>query len=262
MTTALRLLTALVTAATLAGCAPTGNQGADQQALDQAARAAVRLETAVTPADLADRLVRQSGDFVLLDLRDPADYAAMHIESASTANLPELVGADARADLPSAKDVILYGADGSVGPQAAALLRLAGIERAYFLQGGYAGWLAHLTGPVEVAPGDREAAQEAAKRAAIACRFEGDYVAAAGLVPKAPAGAYKPATTPATAPQAAGGNDGLGLGLGLGLGPATPAPAGTTADSSGLGLGLGLGLGPEGAAPAPSPGRLNIGEGC
>jgi len=264
MTTALRPLAALVTALALAGCSPPGNQGADQNALDQAARAAVRMETQVQPEALSDRLIKDSGDFVLLDLRDAAEYGAGHIESAQPASLTDLVSPTGRGQLPPAKDVIVYDADGALGAQAAALLRLAGVERAYFLEGGYAGWQSHVAGPNDPTATDTAAAREAARQAAIACRFEGDYVATAGLVPQAPAGgAYTPGTTPAQPPVQAAQTDALGLGLGLGLGPADAAPQPQAADNgSGLGLGLGLGLGPADAAPPAPRGRLNIGEGC
>ena len=89
------------------------------------------------------------------------------------------------------------------------------------------------------------AAREAARRGAIACRFEGDCVATAGSIPKgesiaaADGGGYVPALQPTAAP--------------------TQEPAAAPDD---LGLGLDLGLGP---APTQKPrprGKLKIGEGC
>jgi hypothetical protein len=104
-------------------------------------------------------------------------------------------------------------------------------------------------------------ASEQAKKQAVACWFEGDYVAAAGLTVKqtTPAGGYVPPLEPVTAEAE---EDSLGLGLGIGLGP---EEAQEKPQEDSLGLGLGLGLGPEDAQEseaAPTTGKLKIGEGC
>jgi rhodanese-related sulfurtransferase len=221
----------------LAGCSPAPSGGPDNSAgridLAQLARAAAHNELAVAPAQLADRVLARRDDHSLLDLRSAEAFAAGHIKTARHAQLLELLDPAGANALPPGRDLVVYGDDGGASAEAATLLRVAG-HNAYYLQGGYQGWQAHLHGePPPASP------QEAAKRAAVACWFEGDYVAAAGLVVKegaAPAaGAYTPP-----------------------LQPAAPAPA---AAPDPLGLGLGLGLGPE-TAPAPATGRLNVGEGC
>lgn len=220
----------------LGACTPTPTEGSGTTDLGQLARAVINDEYAVTPADLADRILQRREDHVLIDLRPAPAFDATHIKTAQRFDLPQLLDPAGRAALPPAHALIVYAEEGGPSAQAAALLRIAGLD-AYYLQGGYRGWQNQLHGePPPATP------QEAAKRAAVACWFEGDYVAAAGLAVKgvaspAPA-AYTPPLQPATPPAAA---------------PAAPDP---------LGLGLDLGLGPETKPAAPAPGRLKVGEGC
>lgn len=249
----------------LAGCSPgqKAQVGVAPEVLDRVARAIERDEDRISPEALADRLIKRSGDFVLYDLRVPAEYEQGHIDSAQNILLPKLVSAKGRESLPVDQRVIVYSEDGSASAQAAALLRVAGVD-AYALTGGYAGWLRYTAGPTGTAENAAEA-RAMAKHQAVACYFQGDYVAQAGLIAKSGAG-YTPPLEPAQATPS--GGDPLGLGLGLGLGaesPQAPSPP-QAAPADPLGLGLGLGVGPEGGSPSPpsggTPGRLNVGEGC
>lgn len=234
MRTLYGLAVALLAIFALTGCSPRSGEPADQLALQQVLRAAVRDEMAIDAATLADRLLSNPEGLALFDLRPDAEFAQNHLETATRRGPTDLL----TAELPPARDLILYDADGALAAQTAAVLRLDGHERIYYLRGGYAGWKDYLAGNGQPTDGGVQAARDQARRTAIACRFEGDYVATAGLVPRteaAPGGGYAPTTR-----------------------PATPAPA-APADS--LGLGLDLGLGPEQSAPRPR-GRLKIGEGC
>ena len=151
--------------------------------------------------------------------------------------------------LPSGSDILVYSDRSDKAAQLTTLLRLNDIQ-AFYLIGGYSQWQDNMNN-TSGNPSSTTTAQTMAKQQAIACWFEGDYVATAGLVPKptlAAASGYVPPLQPAANQQV---TDELGLGLGLGLGPEQPADE--------LGLGLGLGLGPEQTAPK---GKLNIGEGC
>jgi hypothetical protein len=137
------------------------------------------------------------------------------------------------------------------------LLRL--VERdGYALLGGYSYWQAYLHDPQEAGIAEMDPQQRAAYQA-VACRFAGDYVAEAGLVPEGVTVQAKP-TGAATAP------DPLGLGLGLGLGtPAVqqPAPPQPAADPLGLGLGLGVGSDEiKESQEKPSRGKLLIKAEC
>ncbi|MDJ0739092.1 MAG: rhodanese-like domain-containing protein [Gammaproteobacteria bacterium] len=219
----------------------------------------------VTVAELSDWIIKDRRDFTLLDIRDAGDFAAGHIDGARNVPLAGLM-ADASLDaLPGGRKVVVYSNGTAHAAQAALLLRL--VERdAYALLGGFNHWQAYLNDPQVAGVAAMDPKQRAAYQA-VACRFAGDYVAAAGLTPQAAASA--PAPAPA-APAA----DPLGLGLGLGLGSpavqqAAPAaaPAAPAADPLGLGLGLGLGSDevkgaqPPAAAP-PASGRLLIKAEC
>ncbi len=216
----------------LAACTSSTSGSIDQTALQQVLRSAARQEAIIDSATLADRMLSNPETLTLIDLRSADAFRKGSIEGAQRMDPPDLLSVEFSPE----RDLVLYDADGAVGAQVATVLRLKGVTSARHLAGGYAGWISHLTGKVEGAGEDVALARTAARRAAIACRFEGDYVAAAGLVPAAASNSagYVPAVQPAVPPPAAA-SDSLGLGLGLGLGPA-----------------------PE----ARPRGKLKIGEGC
>ncbi len=221
----------------------------------------------VTVAELSDWLIKDRRDFTLLDIRDRADFEAGHIEGAQHVPLAELMSEDSLGALPPGRKVVVYSNGTAHAAQAALLLRL--VERdGYALLGGFNYWQAYLNDPQAAGAAEMDPARRAEYQA-VACRFEGEYVAAAGLAPKVAAPPV--AAAPGAQPAGAGG-DPLGLGLGLGLGtpevqPAAAPSAGTPAADP-LGLGLGLGLGSDEVRPAqppapkPSAGRLLIKAEC
>lgn len=227
-------------AGALTGCSDNNTaSGLSQNVLDQAARALVRGEDRISAAELSDLLITQREPLNLIDLRSRADFDAGHIESSGHAQTTDLVSEAGRAVLNPDERLVLISASGVEAGKAATLLRLTGIP-AQALDGGYASWLAQMSGDAKPQAGDAEAAQALAKRKAVACRLEGDYVATAGLTVKAE-------------PSTAAGGAGY-------MPPLQPAESEPQADPLGLGLGLGLG---EGVAPAkPEPKRLRIREGC
>lgn len=212
----------------------------------------------VTVAELSDWIIKDRRDFALLDIRDQADFDAGHIEGARHVPLAGLMSDDALGALPPGRKVVVYSNGTAHAAQAALLLRL--VEReAYALLGGFNHWQAYLHDPQVAGAAEMDPVRRAAYQA-VACRFAGDYVAAAGLVP---------AATTAAAPSSAA--DALGLGLDLGLG--TPALRQTTPTAppafDPLGLGLDLGLGTDEVQPAkrkepaaPKAGRLLIKAEC
>ena len=87
----------------------------------------------------ATRLINQK-DAPVLDVRDPAEYAAGHIIGAK--NLP-LGQIDARAgdlDKWKAKPVIIYCDTGNRASSAMPLLKQRGFAEVYNLTGGYPAW--------------------------------------------------------------------------------------------------------------------------
>jgi rhodanese-related sulfurtransferase len=239
------------------GCSPAPDAGLSDGKLGPVARAIIREEDRFAVADLAQALIQDRADLLLLDLRPGDAFDAEHIDGAESLPLERLLSQAGLAGLPSDRRLVLYAETTAPAAQAAALLRLTGLD-AYALEGGYRHWLDYTTNPQAAADADP---QTRAERQAVACYFEGNYVAAAGLAVRS-SGGYRPPLSPVGQSEAAGKDNTLGLGLGLGLGPASspePAPAGE-ADA----LGLGLGLGPaDTLKPAAAPkGKLIIGEGC
>jgi len=262
-------LTILVLAGTQA-CTPSGTPGSRLgDRLEPVARAIVRGEDRFQVPDLARALIERRQDLLLIDLRPAEQFEAQHIEGALNMPLTQLLSEKGMQDLPDQRMLVLYADATAPAAQAVALLRLAGHD-AYALDGGFEQWLSYTTDPTGAGqPGETAAAR--AERQAVACYFQGEYVAAAGLAVRQ--GGYTPPVTPisATEKPAAAKADALGLGLGLGLGPEPepkpePAPAAAPAQKSDS-LGLGLGLGPADAPkpPAQEPPKkpkLLIGEGC
>ncbi len=248
-----------------AGCEPAStNNAVDEQRLLQVSRAVQQDANRVSAADLADRLIKNQGNFEVIDLRTDDQFQVGHIQSSSHRAAGELLSGAGIAGLNPAKELVLVSTAGQRAASVATLLSLHGIN-ASWLDGGYAEWLRYTTNP------DASPAADAASRArqqAVACYFAGDYVAAAGLVVKSPAGFTPPLVPVSTAPTEPvdGVDDPLGLGLGLGgddtlAGDALNEPVEAVADPLGLGLGLGGDNDPAGANTS-APAGLILGEGC
>jgi rhodanese-related sulfurtransferase len=221
----------------------------DQTAMDRRGLATALAKTIaaeedhVTVAELSDWLIKDQRDYELVDIRDKAEFDAGHIQGAQHIPLAGLMADDALAALPNGRRVVVYSNGTAHAAQAAVLLRL--VERdAYALLGGYNYWQAYLSDPQSAGIAEMDPTQRASYQA-VACYFQGDYVAAAGLTPKVAA-----LTTPVDAPTPPTAADSLGLGLELGLGSdevragVAPEPAAEPAADA-LGLGLDLGLGSE-----------------
>lgn len=247
----------LVAALFLAGCseAPSFDRTSAAAAL---AKTIAAEEDHVSVPELADWLIKDQRDFVLVDVREQADFDAGHIEGAVHLPLAGLMSDSSLGRLPPGQKVVVYSNGTGHAAQAALLLRL--VERdGYALLGGYNYWQAYLHNPEEAGVAEMDPQQRAAYQA-VACRFAGDYVAASGLIPEGP-------TAPAAPPTAATAPDPLGLGLGLGLGTPAVQPAATSSQPAAdpLGLGLGLGLGSDevkGTQEKPTRGRLLIKAEC
>ena len=200
----------------------------------------------VTVQELSDWLIKDRRDFELIDIRESREFDLAHIEGARHIPLAGLFAEQTLNSLPAGRTIVVYSNGSAHAAQAALLLRLAGRE-AVALLGGYNYWNAYLNDPEQAGVAEMDAAQRAQYQA-VACYFAGEYVAAAGLLPK---GGMIARPTTSGALQQGSDNDALGLGLGLGLGSeqvrqlelptAAPTPATQQADPLGLGLDLGLG---------------------
>jgi len=91
----------------------------------------------ITPADVQARL-EQGEKLVLIDVREPWEYALCRIEGAKHVPLGTL--AASLETVPDVDEVICYCHHGMRSLDAAAWLRFQGIERAKSLAGGIERW--------------------------------------------------------------------------------------------------------------------------
>lgn len=153
----------------------------------------------VSPGRLADWLIEGRTDFLLVDLRDPADFAKYHIPSAINVPLATLAADFA----PRSERVILYGNAAMHAAQAWLLLRAAGFPAVYLLPGGLEAWKDEVLYPSAPAA-DATARDQVdfARRAAVARHFGGTPQVNGSVrqptVPELPKLAPPPAASPAT----------------------------------------------------------------
>ena len=88
------------------------------------------------------------GDYMLLDVRQPGEYAQAHLPGAKLIPLPQL--ADSLEELDAAKPIIVYCAVGGRSRMATQLLTNLGFRDVFHLQGGIQAWEDRTaTGPRE-----------------------------------------------------------------------------------------------------------------
>lgn len=94
---------------------------------------------AVTTADAVRLINRERA--VLIDVSEPAEYAAGHV--AGSKSVP-LAGLEASRDLPKNKSLplVVVCASGSRAPRAVTVLKKLGFEHAHALAGGLGAWRA------------------------------------------------------------------------------------------------------------------------
>lgn len=254
----------LLGAAVLFAFAQRPTTGAMEEQIELVGRMIVRGEDSLAVPELAQRIVQDRRDYVLVDLRSAAAFQEEHIPGARRLPLTEVVSPERARDIADGRTLILYSEQTPEAAQSAILLRAAGVD-AVALRGGFEGWLRYTLDP-ESDPGDVQPVLSRGERQAVSCMFHGDYMPTAGIPIEAVRTAYAPPVAPVAppvaTPQAAVEEtveiepvDPLGLGQHLGLGnlPAEPQPQ---TDPLGLGLHLGLGLV---SAPQQHPDPLGLG---
>ena len=159
-------------AATLAACGqPTAPAG--QVSFVDVALSAAREEDRVSVEQLAEWLIEERKDFVLIDVRSRDDFAKASIRDARNIPLAELVTREIIASLPGDRKVVVYSNGSENAAKAATLLRLAGFD-AQLVTGGYNAWHERVLNPdIPVEELDGESPQVSAQRA-YACYFVGD----------------------------------------------------------------------------------------
>lgn len=101
---------------------------------------ALNLPPLIAPAELR-ALLEQGADLRLIDVRTPAEHAAVHI--AGTYNVPLQVLPEHAAEIRARVDrpVVLVCQSGARARQAEAALREAGLPQLHLLDGGTLGWI-------------------------------------------------------------------------------------------------------------------------
>ena len=170
----IRLNTILLVAMTamLAACGRAPEPGAEMSFMD-VAQAAARQEDRVSVEELAEWLIEERKDFVLIDVRSHDDYMKAKIHEARNIPLAELVSSELIASLPTDRKVVVYSNGSENAAKAATMLRLAGLD-AHLVTGGYNAWHARILNP-DIPPDelDGESLQVSAQRT-YACYFVGD----------------------------------------------------------------------------------------
>jgi rhodanese-related sulfurtransferase len=93
----------------------------------------------VGPAEAVQLINRR--DALVLDVRDPADFAAGHIPNARNIPLPELGGRLREIEKFKARPVVINCQSGARSTGACGVLRKNGFGEAYSLRGGIGGWV-------------------------------------------------------------------------------------------------------------------------
>ncbi len=173
------------------------------QALEPIVQAVARGEDRVRPEALADWLIQDRQDFVLVDVRAREDFERGHIDDARPIPITGLATDKALAGLPRDRRIVVYSNGSENAAKAEVMLRLAGYS-AVLLQGGYNAWQARVLHP-DLEQVDEETL-DTEKRRAVACYFTPG--ATATTPPAAPTPAFVPPANPAQASPSTGSETG------------------------------------------------------
>jgi len=108
-------------------------------AVSDEAQQAVRGST-ITAVELKD-MIDAGKDFLLVDVREPAEYEIVRIPGSVLIPKGDIVSGAALADLPQDKPLVLHCKSGVRSAEALAALKAAGFRDAVHVQGGVLGWI-------------------------------------------------------------------------------------------------------------------------
>lgn len=159
-------------AALLAACERAPERGTRVSFVD-VAQSAARQEDRVSVGELAEWLIEERKDFVLVDVRARDEYMKAKIHEARNIPLAELVSTESIAALPADRKIVVYSNGSENAAKAITMLRLSGLD-AHLLTGGYNAWHERILNPdISAEELDGESLQVSAQRA-YACYFVGD----------------------------------------------------------------------------------------
>ena len=166
-----------LSAASIVACAPADKT---EVSLLDVAHAAARQDDRVSVEDLAGWLVEGRGDFILVDVRMPADFDKGNIQGAENIPIAKLVSPETLASLPTDRRVVVYSNGSENSAKATTMLRLSGID-AHLLTGGYSAWHEKVLNPdIPTEAFDGESLRASEQRA-YSCYFVGERSGAAPL---------------------------------------------------------------------------------
>jgi rhodanese-related sulfurtransferase len=159
-------------AAVLAACGQPPTPAGHVPFVD-VAQSAAREEDRVSVEQLAEWLIEERKDFVLIDIRSQEQYSKARIHDARNIPLAELVATETIAGLPNDRKVVVYSNGSENAAKAVTMLRLAGLD-AHLVTGGYNAWHERILNPdIPAEELDGESPQVSAQRA-YSCYFVGD----------------------------------------------------------------------------------------
>jgi rhodanese-related sulfurtransferase len=168
-----KYLKATLLSIVVASIAACGLSNESEFSLTDVAQAAARQDDRESVEDLASWLIEGRGDFKLVDVRTPEDFASGSIADAENIPIALIVSQDVLARLPKDRMIIVYSNGSENAAKAAVLLRLSGID-AHLLAGGYNAWHTRILNPdISAEELDGESLQVSAQRA-YSCYFVGE----------------------------------------------------------------------------------------
>ncbi len=166
-------LKAMLLSIVVVSIAACGMSNESEFSLTDIAQAAARQDDRESVEDLASWLIEGRGDFKLIDVRTPEDFASGSIADAENIPIAQIVTQDVLMRLPTDRMVIVYSNGSENAAKAAVLLRLSGID-AHLLTGGYNAWHQRILNPdISADELDGESLQISAQRA-LSCYFVGE----------------------------------------------------------------------------------------
>jgi rhodanese-related sulfurtransferase len=159
-------------ALSLVACGQPTASGGLQSFVD-VAQSAARQDDRVNVEELAEWLIEERRDFLLVDVRAPDDYQQGRIGDAENIPLAQLVTDDTMSRLPTDRKIVVYSNGSENAAKAAVMLRLAGFD-AHLVTGGFNAWHQRILNPdISAEELDGESPQVSAQRA-YSCYFVGD----------------------------------------------------------------------------------------
>jgi len=160
----------IAAAAALVAC---GQPSDDQVTFVDVAQSAARQDDRVSVEELAEWLIEDRKDFLLIDVRSTEDFNKGQIGDAQNIPLAALVTRESLQGLPTDRRIVVYSNGSENAAKAAVMLRLDGFD-AHLVTGGYNAWQQRILNPdISAQALDGESLKVAAQRA-YSCYFVGD----------------------------------------------------------------------------------------